>query len=126
MIVRNVWRSKLASSASSSTTRCIASFQRCSSVAGDQPIGGIDRLVAPLRQIGLVACPLDPPPPLCADGLIALLEAGQRLESKLDRQRRDGGDQTFGNAASSGLAGTVMQVCRVNASRCCQLHWYVG
>jgi len=32
VIVRNVLRSKLASSASSSITRCMASFQRCSSV----------------------------------------------------------------------------------------------
>ena len=28
---------------------------------GDQPVGGIDRLVASLGEIGLVACPLDPP-----------------------------------------------------------------
>jgi hypothetical protein len=52
--------------------------------AGDQAVARVDRLVAPFREIGVVARPLDPPPPLCRDCLIALFQAGQRFERKLD------------------------------------------
>src|SRR6516225_3826681 len=48
--------------------------------AGDQPVVGIDHLVAPFRQISLIASALDPPPPLRANGVIALFETGQGLQ----------------------------------------------
>src|SRR3990172_4046889 len=40
VIARSVWRSKLASSASRSITRCIASFQRCSRVLAISRLAG--------------------------------------------------------------------------------------
>ena len=47
--------------------------------AGDQPVGGVDRFIAPFRQVDVVAGPLDPPPPLRSGCFIALFQAGQRL-----------------------------------------------
>ena len=65
--------------------------------SGNQAVARVDRLIAPFRQVGVVARPLDPPSPLCRDCLISLFQAGQRFERKLDRHRCDGGDQTVGN-----------------------------
>ena len=65
--------------------------------AGDQAVARVDRLGAPFRQVGVVARPLDPPSPLCSDCIIALFQAGQRFERKLDGQRCDGGDQSLRN-----------------------------
>jgi hypothetical protein len=75
--------------------------------AGDQAVARVDRLVAPFRQVGVVARPLDPPPPLCGDRRIALLQAGQRFERKLDRHRCDGGDQSLGNGGVELLRGHI-------------------
>ena len=66
---------------------------------GNQPIVRVYRLIAPFRQIGVIASALDPPPPLRTNGLIALFETGQRLKSELDRQRCNGGDDAIGNGA---------------------------
>ena len=75
--------------------------------AGDQAVAGVDRFVAPFRQVDVVAGPLDPPSPLCSDCLIALFQAGQRFERKLDRQRCDGGDQSLGNGVVERLCGHI-------------------
>ena len=75
--------------------------------AGDQAVGGVDRFIAPFRQVDVVAGPLDPPPPLCSDRLIALFHAGQRFERKLDRQRCDGGHQPLGNGIVERFGGHI-------------------
>ena len=62
---------------------------------GDQPVCRIDRFVATLRKLGLIARPLDPHPPLRADLAIPLLQVRQRFERELDRHRRDGADQAI-------------------------------
>ena len=75
----------------------MASFQRCFERRRDEAIGRIDRFVATLREVGVVARPLDPHPPLRADLAIPLLQAGERCECELDRHRRDGADQPLGD-----------------------------
>jgi hypothetical protein len=75
--------------------------------AGDQAVARVDRLVAPFREIGVVARPLDSSPPLCSDCLIAFFQAGQRFERKLNRHRRDGGDQSLGNGGVERLCGHI-------------------
>ena len=75
--------------------------------AGNQAIARVDRLVAPFGQIGVVARPLDPSPPLCSDCRITLFQAGQRFERKLDGQRCDGGDQSLGNGGVEPLRGHI-------------------
>ena len=90
---------------------------------GDEAIGGIDRLIAPLGEVGLVAGPFDPHAPLRADLVIALFQAGECRECKLDRHRRDGADQPLGNRLVE-RAGwdRVRQACGDSASRCFQMH----
>ena len=63
--------------------------------AGDQTVAGVDRFIAPFRQVGVVASPLNPPMPLCSNCFVAFFQAGQRFESEFDGQRCDGGQQTL-------------------------------
>src|SRR5450755_3375359 len=64
---------------------------------GDQPVVGIDRLVAPFGEIDVIAGAFNPHPPLCANLAIALFQIGQGRERDLDRYRSDGADQPVGN-----------------------------
>ena len=65
--------------------------------AGNQAVGGIDRLIAPFRQVGIVAGPIDPSTPLSGDCFVALFQTAQRFEREFDRERCDGGHQTLGH-----------------------------
>ena len=78
----------------------------------DQTVVGIDSLVATFRQIGLITGSFDPSAPLLGDGLLALLERGERRQGKLDRRRSHRADQTVrdrlvqrrGRDAQAGMA----------------------
>src|SRR5262249_40307852 len=65
--------------------------------ASDQSVVGIHGLVAPFRQISIIACALDPPAPLRRGCFVAFFETGQRRNGELNGQRRDGGNDAIGN-----------------------------
>ncbi len=62
----------------------------------DQAVAGIDRLIAPFGEFGVIARPLDPHPPLGADAAIPFFQIGQRRQREFDRDRGDGAGQPLG------------------------------
>ena len=88
----------------------------------DQSVAGIDRLVSPFRQIGVIASALDPHPPLCANFAIPLFQARQRRERELDRHRRDRADQALSDSLVERRRRHSQQARDAKASRCFQTH----
>ena len=88
----------------------------------DQSVAGIDRLVTPFGEFGVIARALDPHPPLGADAAIPFFQIGQRREREFDRHRRDGADQPFADGLIEDVEGAVKQARDAKASRCFQTH----
>ena len=68
----------------------------------DQSVAGIDRLVAPFGEFGVIARALDPHPPLGPDAAIPFFQIGQRREREFDRHRGDGADQPLADGLIEG------------------------
>ena len=93
---------------------------------GDQAVGGVDGLIAPLGKVDLVAGSLDPPLPLGGDRLIARLQRGQRVQGEVDRRRRHRDGQPGRDPVVQGGGGERQAGARRQRLPVLQRHWYIG